>query len=266
MPTRSRTKATTQAASPAAPAEPAPLLTVDRVGYTYGSYRALDAIDLRVRPGEIVALAGRNGSGKSTLMRCIAGWSRASEGSITIGGIEVANHEREVRQQLTFVPDVPTFFDDLTAWEHVAFLSRMHGRQDWETGAETTLQRMGLWQQRDAFPLAFSRGMQYKLAVSMAFVVDPPLLVLDEPFGPLDAVSAGRLWDDLVDRKSPERAVLLSSHQLPYGVEPDRFVLLEQGAILAQGTPDELCERFDLEEPAVDAILEAALDAADARR
>ncbi len=236
-----------------------PLLAVRDAVCVYGALRALDGVSLRVQHGEIVVLVGRNGAGKSTLLRCIAAWTQLTDGAIHVDGLHAAREERELRRHVVLVPDTPSFYDDLTAWEHLRFVARARRLPEWERRAEGLLRRLGLWAQRDAFPLAYSRGMRYKLALCMALLVEPPLLLLDEPFGPLDPFAAGKLWATLLDCRRRGAGVLLSSHQLPPAAQPDRFVVIEEGVVVADDSPDELSRRLGMEIRSLDALLDALL-------
>ncbi|MGA7672600.1 MAG: ABC transporter ATP-binding protein [Nitrolancea sp.] len=238
-----------------------PLLGVRNLGYTYGPAQVLYDVSFDVDPGELVILAGRNGAGKSTLLRCIAGWSKPSSGSIEISGTPIEQAERDARNLLMLVPDTPVFYDQLTAWEHLTFIARAYKLQDWESQASQLLRHYGLSSQRNAYPFTYSRGMQYKLGLSLALLVEPELLLLDEPFGPLDALSASQLWSDLQTYRDAGISVLVSSHQLPSEAKPDRYLLMDDGAILGDGSPNELAELFGvIGEPTLDRLLRGAVE------
>jgi len=244
-----------------------PLLVVEGVSYRYGSFQALADVHLRAERGELIALVGRNGAGKSTLLKCIAGWTQPSDGEIHVLGRRLRTAERWTREHIILVPDKPPFYDELTAWEHLQFNAQAHHLSDWEERAEYLLERYGLITNRDAFPFAFSRGMQYKLALCMGLLIEPTLLLLDEPLGPLDPVSADDLWDELNRHRDEGMTILLSSHQLPADAHPDRYVIMEGGEIIGQGTPDALRAAFGLDGPlTLDAMLRAAIRARKARR
>ena len=237
-----------------------PLLKVSGVSYKYGSFQALSNASLEVGGGELIALVGRNGAGKSTLLRCIAGWTRASEGQIEIMGKPIVQNERVVREYVALLPDTPPFYDELTAWEHLQFVAQANGWRNWEGEAEDLLDRYGLLSNRDAFPFAFSRGMRYKLALCMALLVEPRILLMDEPLGPLDPVSADELWIELNRHRNDGMTILLSSHQLPQEAHPDRYLIMEQGEIIADGTPDGLRRSLKIDGPlTLDTMLRAAI-------
>lgn len=249
------------------PQSPAPLLVVEGVSYRYGSFNALSAVDLRAEGGELIALIGRNGAGKSTLLRCIAGWTQPTDGDIQIEGRRVRTSERWLREYVVLVPDKPPFYDELTAWEHLQFIAQAHNLAGWQDRAETLLDRYGLLPNREAFPFAFSRGMQYKLALCLGLLIEPRLLLLDEPLGPLDPVSADDLWDELNGHRDTGMTILLSSHQLPPHAQPDRYLIMEGGEVIAHGTPDSLRAGLHIDgELTLDTMLRAAIKARKAAR
>jgi ABC-2 type transport system ATP-binding protein len=236
------------------------MLRVSKLRYTYGPAQALNDISFAIEPGELVVLAGRNGAGKSTLLRCIAGWARPAQGEILIDGKPLSQNERAARQSMMLVPDTPVFYDQLTAWEHLTFIARAYRLDGWEAQAEQLLEHFGLSAQRDYYPFTFSRGMQYKLGLCLTLLVEPSLLLLDEPFGPLDPLSSEQLWHDLEIYREAGVAILLSCHQLPTETQPDRYLLMEQGTLLGDGTPKRLAEQFEVRgEPTLDRLLHAAV-------
>ncbi len=241
------------------PASP-PLLEVRDLSHAYGSVRALTEVSLRVDTGEVVALLGRNGAGKSTLMRSIAGWSPATHGEISILGVSVLRSERLVRRHAPFVPDTPPFWDDLTVWEHLRFVAGAHRIEGgWPARAERLLEGFGLQGRNEDFPAALSRGMRHKLALSMALLLRPQLLLLDEPFGPLDPVSAARLWGLLAEFAAEGHAVLVSCHQWPADAAPDRCVVMEAGRVRVDGRTADLAQAHHLAPVTPEGLLRAAL-------
>ncbi|MDK3161988.1 ABC transporter ATP-binding protein [Kamptonema cortianum] len=242
------------------------LIRVEDVSYRYGAFMALTSVSLRVGAGELIALIGRNGAGKSTLLRCIAGWTHPTDGEVHIMGRRVRQAERWLREHVVLVPDKPPFYDELTAWEHLQFIAQAHGVEGWHERAEMLLDRYGLINNRDAFPFAFSRGMQYKLALCMGLLIQPRLLLLDEPLGPLDPVSADDLWYDLNALCAEGMSILISSHQLPQDAHPHRYLVMENGEVIAEGTPDAIREQFGLNERfTLDDMLRSAIRARRAR-
>jgi ABC-2 type transport system ATP-binding protein len=180
---------------------------------------------------------------------------------VRIKGVDVVQNEYQIREDVVLLPDTPPFYDELTAWEHLQFVAQAHGWEGWEAEAEQLLERYGLWTNRDAFPFAFSRGMRYKLALCMALLIEPKLLLMDEPLGPLDPVSADELWIQLNRHRDEGMTILLSSHQLPPEAYPDFYIIMEQGEIITMGSPDKLRKDLKIQDGplTLDSMLRAAL-------
>lgn len=207
------------------------LLQVSNVSYEYGATRVLSDVSFELKEKTIALLVGRNGAGKSTLLRCLAGWAWANEGTIEIHDVPLKREDREFRRQVLLVPDTPDFYDELTALEHMHFAAQLHRIANWEEKSEELLERYGLTEFSHGFPFTFSRGMRYKLAMCIALLVEPPLLLLDEPFGPLDATSVHMLWQDLQAFRRGGRSIILSSHTLPNADKPDTIFLLHEQTV-----------------------------------
>ncbi len=204
----------------------------------YGSFFALKEINLEVPPGQYLALFGENGAGKSTLLRALAGWFRITQGTICINGLEWENYEREIRAHVKLVPDTPQFYPDMTVWEHLQLVTRANRIPQWESEAKDLLNSFGIDQNPRAYPASFSRGMQYKLALTMALITHPQVLLLDEPFGPLDPHSQSHLAKKIHGLVQGEVSVLLSTHVLPNNHPPDRAVVLDQGVFIEDSALD----------------------------
>ncbi len=214
------------------------VLVADGLMYNYGNHQVLDGVSLALEAGTAVALIGVNGAGKSTLLRCLAGWAMPQKGDVTIHELSLRKQEQAFRREVIFVPDTPDFYDSLTAWDHLQFVAQLHHVEDWEETAEDLLDDFHLLSQADAYPFSFSRGMRYKLALSMALLIKPPLLLLDEPFGPLDAVSSDLLWQQLQAVRDAGRTVLFSTHALLDTQLPDQYLLMRDGKLTQIDQPD----------------------------
>jgi len=239
---------------------PRPLLEVNGLSHAYGAVAALTDVSLTIEGGEVVALVGRNGAGKSTLLRCIAAWTPGTRGDVRILGDSVRRNERLVRRHALLVPDTPPFWDDLTVWEHLRFVAGAHRLGGgWPDRAEEFLVLFGLEGRKEAFPAALSRGMRHKLALAMALLLRPRLLLLDEPFGPLDPVSAVRLWEALLAFGAEGRSALVSCHQWPTEAVPDRCIVMEAGRVRADGRTADLSRQHGLAPVTPEGLLRAVL-------
>jgi ABC-2 type transport system ATP-binding protein len=191
---------------------PLPLMAVE-LSKSYGGFQALHPTDLTLDPGQIAILTGPNGAGKSTFLLCLAGLLRPSSGQIRIDDHDLYRAEAQARQALAFVPDVPRFYAELTAWEHLFFMAQAHrAGEGFDQRAETLMKDFGLWDARHLYPHHYSRGMRLKLGLLLALIRPFKVLLLDEPTSALDQESTELLLRRLADLRYDGAAVLLSTH------------------------------------------------------
>jgi ABC-type multidrug transport system ATPase subunit len=201
----------------------------------YGDLTALAGVDLTVRAGEMVALVGPNGAGKSTFLGLAAGLLRPSDGSIEVAGSAAGS--LEARAATSFLPDSPSLYDDLSLDEHLEYVGRLHGAEDWQERAGELLERLGLADRAGDLPVKFSRGMRQKSSIALAFVRDFSLLLADEPFDGLDPGSReafGGLIDDAV---AGGAAVIVSTHRADVLERAHRCIALYDGSVAYDGPP-----------------------------
>lgn len=207
------------------------VLRVEDLGYRYGKTEVFDGASFALRPGEVAFLTGPNGAGKSTLLRCLAGWDTPAEGCVELCGGHFDGSNRAQRSLLAFVPDVPSFYDDLTAGEHIRFVRQINHLVAADDPSERLMARLGLDSQRDALPSSYSRGMRQKLALVLAFARAPRLLLLDEPYGPLDPEASVVLSALIEEARDAGVAVLASCHHDVPNLQPDVLLRLENGRL-----------------------------------
>jgi len=213
---------------------------------SYGAQRALAPLELELARGEVLGLLGPNGAGKTTAVRILCGLLEPDAGSVSIDGVELARDPLEARRRYAFVPDGAPLYAALSAREHLQLVGRLHGlgEQEIERRGNALLQNLGLQERaRDAIS-TYSRGMRQKLALALALLPRPPLLVLDEPLTGLDAQSAATIKEVLRRWADQGGGVLYTSHLLDI-VErvADRIAILDRGELVACGTLDELRAR-----------------------
>lgn len=210
-------------------------LVVTELSKKFGSFLALAPVSFGLNAGETTVLSGPNGSGKTTLLSCISGLIRPSTGKVTVSGFDLYRDEVEVRRRMVFVPDVPRFYLELTAWEHLRFTAMAHNAlQGFDQRAETLLRKLGLWEARDLFPHHFSRGMRLKLGLALALIRPFDVLLLDEPTSALDVEGVGLLIGELRQYNQQDAAILLSTHD-PNLIDQlgDRTLKIQNGVIEA---------------------------------
>jgi heme exporter protein A len=209
-------------------------LAVEGVWKYYGDYPALRDINLTTEPGACLALIGRNGAGKTTLLRTIAGFSRPMKGKIKILGREP--RETATRRDIGFIGHGIAVYDELSAMENLMLYARLYGTADPRGRALEWLEKTGLERVRDGLVREFSRGMRQRLAVARAFLHEPSLLLLDEPFTALDDRAIAVLQHLLREASAQGRTIVLSTHQLREALELATHVaLLNRGRLAFHG-------------------------------
>jgi heme ABC exporter ATP-binding subunit CcmA len=206
-------------------------LEVDGVSKYYGDFPALRDIRLSIEPGSTVALLGRNGAGKTTLLRIIAGLSKASEGSVRIQNADV--RQQATRRRIGVLGHGISLYDELSATENLVLFANLYGLEEPQKTADAWLVRTGLDRVRDGLVREFSRGMRQRLAVARAFMHEPEVLLLDEPFTALDDRAITVLQSLLADAHAAGRTIILSTHQLREALEVATHVALIQRGQLA---------------------------------
>lgn len=186
------------------------------LGYrkVYGEHAAVRGLSFSVEPGQVLGMVGPNGAGKTTTLRAVAGILRPTAGSITVAGSSLEGEPVAARRKLAYVPDDPHLFEALTVWEHLLFTASVYGLSGWEERGATLLDRFELADRRDTAAQGLSRGMRQKLALAMAFLHRPALVMLDEPMTGLDPLGMRRLRDVVREEAARGMAVIISSHQL----------------------------------------------------
>ena len=200
----------------------------------YGDYPALRDVNLMAAPGACLALIGRNGAGKTTLLRTVAGFSRPGKGEIKIFGN--SPRDTDTRRYMGFIGHGISVYDELSALENLTLFGKLYGLPEPRKSALEWLERTGLERVKDGLVREFSRGMRQRLAVARAFLHDPKVLLLDEPFTALDdraiAVLQRLLREALVEGKT----IVMSTHQLREALELATHVaLLSRGQVAFHG-------------------------------
>lgn len=209
----------------------------------YGSFTAVDALDLVVPKGELFGFLGPNGAGKTTTLRMIAGILRPTAGTVRIGGIDVNKEPMAAKAALGYIPDRPFIYDKLTGAEFLRFVAgiyRLHGKVVEHRGHEL-LSLFDLDEWRDELVESYSHGMRQKLIIASAFIHKPDVIVVDEPMVGLDPKAARILKDLFSEYTRRGHTVMMSTHTLEVAESMcDRIGIIQGGRIRALGTMDDL--------------------------
>ena len=200
----------------------------------YGDFPALRDISLRVEPGACLALLGRNGAGKTTLLRILAGLSRASRGRVLV--FDKESRDQDTRRKVGVLGHGIAVYEEFSAYENLRLFAGLYGLADPRKTALEWLERTGLERVKDGLVREFSRGMRQRLAVARAFLHDPSVLLLDEPFTALDDRAIAVLQELLAQARAREHTIILSTHQLREALELATHVaLINRGRLAFTG-------------------------------
>ena len=223
------------------------MLKLEKVTGGYANIPVLKDVTFEVADGELVGLIGLNGAGKSTTINEIIGLLTPYGGQIAIDGLTIQQDPASYRQKIGYIPETPSLYEELTLREHLETVLMAYGLDVTEgmARADKYLKLFRLDEKLDWFPTQFSKGMKQKVMIICAFIVNPSLFIVDEPFLGLDPLAISDLIELLAEEKANGKSILMSTHVLDSAEKMcDRFVILHHGQILAQGTIDELRQTF----------------------
>ncbi|MDW5522194.1 ABC transporter ATP-binding protein [Carnobacterium maltaromaticum] len=223
----------------------------------YSQVPVLKDISFEVEKGKLIGLIGLNGAGKSTAIKHIIGLMNPQKGSITIDELTLTADTEGYRKKFAFIPETPVLYEELTLKEHIELTAMAYNvPQDIAfQRAEKLLTSFRLSNKLDWFPANFSKGMKQKVMILCAFLVEPSLYIIDEPFLGLDPLGINALLELMNEMKEQGASILMSTHILATAERQcDGFVLLHNGEIKAQGTLEDLRASFQMPEATLDEI------------
>jgi len=192
-----------------------PPLQVQNISYRYGSYQTLQKTSFAVKSGEVVTITGSNGVGKTTLLKCLSGLLLPSSGTVLIDGFNLYQSECSAKRRLSYLPDYPRFYQELTTWEHIRFISHAHSVENsFEKRAEILLREFDLSDAKDMYPHALSRGMRLKLGIILCLIRPFSVLLMDEPTATLDPPGTTVLCEKLSTLSAGGKAIIITTHDL----------------------------------------------------
>jgi ABC-2 type transport system ATP-binding protein len=209
----------------------------------FGTFTAVDHLDLEVAEGEILALLGHNGAGKTTTVRMLTGLLLPTEGTARIAGYDTVTESVQVRQLIGLLTELPGLYNRMRALDYLDFFGQLHGMPPEERHARSLelLERFDLAGASDRRLGQYSKGMRQKIALIRTLLHDPQVIFLDEPTSAMDPLSAKLVRDSIAALRGLHRTLVLCSHNLAEAEAlADRIAIIKRGRILAQGTADEL--------------------------
>ena len=219
------------------------MLDIQHLTKTYGEKKAVDDLSLHIAPGEIYGFIGHNGAGKTTTLKSVVGILQFDQGEITIDGRSIKADPLGCKREMAYIPDNPDLYDYMTGIKYLNFIADVFG-----VDAQTRQARIRTY--ADAFELtgdlaqpiaAYSHGMKQKLAIIAAWLHEPQLILMDEPFVGLDPKAAHLLKGMMREICDRGGAIFFSTHVLEVAEKLcDKVAIIKQGRLIASGTMDEV--------------------------
>ncbi len=208
-------------------------IIAEGVTKSFGNIRALSGVDLGVKRGKFLTVFGPNGAGKTTLIKLLSTLTKPTSGKLIISNHDVKKDSDKVRGLIGVISHDPYLYGNLSALENIRFFASLYGVSQAEEKAREAINQVGLGNRMHDLVRTFSRGMQQRLAVARAVIHEPRILLLDEPYTGLDQ-HGGRIFGDLLKwLKSQNRTIIMTTHDLPEGLEiSDRVAILDRGRIV----------------------------------
>ena len=231
------------------------LLQIKNITGGYTRNPVLKDVSFEVNEGELVGLIGLNGAGKSTTIKHIIGLMEPHSGEITIHDATFESDREAYRRQFTFVPETPVLYEELTLEEHLQLTAMAYGIEEtiYNERIAVLLNEFRMEKRLKWFPAHFSKGMKQKVMIMCAFLVQPSLYIVDEPFVGLDPLGIQSLLDLMKKMKDNGAGILMSTHILATAERYcDRFIILHEGKVRAHGTLEQLRKEFAMPEATLD--------------
>ncbi|HQY14108.1 MAG TPA: ABC transporter ATP-binding protein [Ilumatobacteraceae bacterium] len=230
---------------------PEPLIVAHQLVKRFGDFTAVAGIDVQVQPGEVFGFLGPNGAGKSSTMRMIGCVSPVTSGSLRLFGLDPATHGAKIRARIGVVPQLDTLDTELSVQENLWLYGRFFDlpRAEAKRRAVELLEFAQLSDRADSVVDNLSGGMKRRLSIARSLINNPELLLLDEPTTGLDPQARHVLWDRLYRLKQEGVTQVLTTHYMDEAEQLcDRLVVMDQGRIVAEGSPRSLIEQYSTRE------------------
>ncbi|MCA1056468.1 ABC transporter ATP-binding protein [Rossellomorea aquimaris] len=233
------------------------LLEINHLVGGYTRKPVLKDISFSINRNEIVGLIGLNGAGKSTTIKHIIGLMEPKQGNVRINGYALKENADHYRKQFSYIPETPILYDELTLEEHLKLTAMAYGLKDeeYQSRVGNLLKAFRMEKKLGWFPAHFSKGMKQKVMIMCAFLIQPSLYIIDEPFVGLDPLGIQSLLDWMEEMKENGAGILMSTHILATAERYcDSFIILHEGQIRAKGTLRELQAEFSMPGATLDDI------------
>ena len=218
------------------------MLIAENLSKTYGDYKALNNLNLKLNGGEIFALLGQNGAGKSTTINIFLGFVKPTEGVAKINGISVVDHPEETKKFIAYIPEMVLLYPNLTGVENLKFFSSLAGFDYNDEELTNFLSKAGL--QSDAHHNrlgGYSKGMRQKVGIAIAIAKKAKVLLLDEPTSGLDPKASNEFSEILKELASEGTTIFMATHDIFRAKEvADRIGIMKRGNLISEINADEI--------------------------
>jgi ABC-2 type transport system ATP-binding protein len=223
---------------PPAAASPGSDFAIDVTGVTkrFGAKTVVNAIDLRVRRGEIYGFLGPNGSGKTTFIRMLCGLLTPDAGSGTCLGYDVRSQQADIKRHVGYMTQKFSYYEDLSIRENLDFIARLYDVPDRRAAIQQSLERLGLTNRSHQLAGQLSGGWKQRLALAACLIHSPQLLLLDEPTAGVDPKARREFWDEIHRLAAQGLTVLITTHYMDEAERCHRLAYLAYGKLLTHGT------------------------------
>ncbi|MFH1662229.1 MAG: ATP-binding cassette domain-containing protein [Candidatus Falkowbacteria bacterium] len=221
------------------------MIEVKDLSKKFGSNIALDNITLSVKKGEVLGFLGPNGAGKSTTMKIITSFWKPTSGKVEIDGLDVGENSLKIRKEIGYLPETVPLYEDMRVYEYLKFIAEVRGieKDDAKKRIKDVVKMCGLSKVIRQPIEELSKGYRQRVGLAQAIMHDPNILILDEPTTGLDPNQIVEIRN-LIKKLGEEKTVILSTHILAeVSATCDRVIIINNGKIVGEGTPDELAKK-----------------------
>lgn len=213
----------------------------------FGDFVANDHLNFDVYKGEIFGFLGANGAGKTTAMRILCGLSLPTSGEITVGGFDIYKQTEKIKQNIGYMSQKFSLYEDLTVFENIKFYAGIYGLSDKEIKekANALIEKLGLEGSKKKLVESLPLGWKQKLAFSIAIIHNPKIVFLDEPTGGVDPITRRQFWDLIYEAAEKGITVFVTTHYMDEAEYCDRISIMVDGKIEALDTPSALMEQHN---------------------
>lgn len=223
------------------------MITVKDLHKSFGKLHVLKGIDQEIKQGEVVVVVGPSGSGKSTFLRCVNLLEKPTQGKISIEGEEITNPKvdiNKVRQKVGMVFQHFNLFPHLTILKNITLAPRkLKGLSEEEASkvAKGLLEKVGLLDKMDAYPVQLSGGQKQRIAIARALAMEPEVMLFDEPTSALDPEMVKEVLNVMKDLALEGMTMMVVTHEMGFAREVgDRILFMDEGLVVEEGTPDQI--------------------------